>query len=194
MAKITYPTKISVVDNQLPEANKFTAVNANEVKASINALYDAVGVINYTDTVHTVSNKQTLTAGIENTITIVDADPDRLQAPIAIGDSELFLDNKIRPFKNGDSYVIRFDYEAEINNANGHFDLKVDLGGAIGFVLRRAEVFPKGANITQPFSTTDYLYVRDTFFTNGGIIKITPSHTMLIWNKKVSIHRIYSGV
>ena len=193
MSKITYDNKVTAITNALPEVNKVTSANMNEVKASVNALYDEVGVIIYADTVHTVSNKQTLTAVTDNIITIVDADPDRLQAPVAIGSAELYAGNKITPFANGDSYIIRFDYEAQIANAAGYFDIKVDLGGGIGFILRKAEVFPKGANIAQPFSHTHYIWVRDTFFVNGGTITINPSHTMLIWNKQIAVHRVYGG-
>jgi hypothetical protein len=193
MSKIIYTDKEDSIINPLPEINKVVADNMNEIKRSVNDLYDDVGVVIYQDTVNTVSNKQSLTAGIENIITIVDADPDRAQAPISIGESELFLDNKIRPFKNGDSYIIRIDFEAEISNPLAYFDIKVDIAGAIGLILRKAEVFPKGSNTPQPFSTPSYIYVRETFFINGGIIKITPSHSMLIWNKAISIHRIYAG-
>lgn len=42
MAKITYSNKVSAQTNPLPEVNQFTADNANEIKASVNALYDAL--------------------------------------------------------------------------------------------------------------------------------------------------------
>lgn len=193
MTKITYDTKVTAITNTLPEINKVTSANMNEVKASVNALYDEVGWVKYTDSVNTVSNKQTLTAGQENIITIVDASPIVSQKPVAIGAHELFLLNKIRPFTEGDGYIIRIDFDASINNANGYFDAKIDVGGGIGYILKRAEVFPKGANVTQPFSTTDYIYVDSPFILNGGTILINPSHTMLIWNKAISIHRIYGG-
>lgn len=193
MTKIAYASKVTKLTNTLPEINKVTSGNMNEVKASVNALYDEVGWVKYTDSVNTVSNKQTLTAGQENIITIVDSSPIISQKPVAIGAHELFLLNKIRPFSSGDGYIIRIDFEASINNANGYFDAKIDVGGDIGFILKRAEVFPKGSNITQPFSTTDYIYVLDTFILNGGTILINPSHTMLIWNKAISIHRVYGA-
>lgn len=193
MSKIAYATKVTAISNTLPEINKVTSANMNEVKASVNALYDEVGWVKYTDSVNTVSNKQTLTAGQENIITIVDALPDESQIPVSIGTHDLFSSNKIRPFTVGDSYIIRIDFEASINNANGYFDAKIDVGGGIGYILKRAEVFPKGANVTQPFSTTDYIYVGSTFILNGGTILINPSHTMLIWNKAISIHRLYGG-
>ena len=43
MAKITYSTKVQSIENPLPEINKYTAANANEVKSSVNYLYDNLG-------------------------------------------------------------------------------------------------------------------------------------------------------
>lgn len=200
MAQITYTDKIQSVENPSPEVNKWTAENANEVKSSVNALYtndyarnQEFGVIVYADTVNTSSNKQTLTASQDNNLTIVDADPDRTQAPLILDEDELWVANKITPYASGDSYIIRLDFSAEIANADGYFDLKLDINGSIGDILTRTQRFPKGANIEQKFSSTNYIFCRNTFFTNGGNLQINPSHTMLIWNKVVTIHRIYAG-
>ena len=41
MAKIAYPDKQTAVDPNTPASNEiFTAANANEIKVSVNALYD----------------------------------------------------------------------------------------------------------------------------------------------------------
>ena len=193
MTKINYATKISVQDNPVPEPNKVTDANMNEIKASVNALYDSIGWVKYTDRINTSLNKQSLTANQENIITIVDSTPDKTQIPIAIGTHELFLLNKIRPFLAGDGYIIRIDFDASISNANGHFDEKLDVGGVTSFILKRSQSFPKGANVTQSFSSSDYIYAGSDFMINGGSILINPSHSMLIWNKAITIQRVYSG-
>lgn len=193
MSRITFDTKISSVSNPLPDVNKVTADDLNEIKLSVNDLYDDVGVVVYVDTVNDVDNKQTLTAMIDNNLTIVDADPDRTQAPAALGLAELWTGNKITPIASGDSYIIRLDFSAEIANLDGYFDLKLDINGAIGDILVRTQRFPKGANTEHQFSSTNYIFVRDTFFANGGNLQINPSHTKLIWDKVVTIHRIYAA-
>lgn len=43
MAKITYTTKADNVVSELPEINKVTAANMNEIKTSVNAVYDTLG-------------------------------------------------------------------------------------------------------------------------------------------------------
>lgn len=46
MAKITYPTKQPIVDPENPQPNElFYAVDANEVKTSVNSLYDTVDTV-----------------------------------------------------------------------------------------------------------------------------------------------------
>jgi len=46
MAKIAYPNKQTAVDPNTPAPNEiFTADNANEIKASVNALYDLADMI-----------------------------------------------------------------------------------------------------------------------------------------------------
>lgn len=49
MAKLTYSDKVSIVSNANPRINKATAEDFNEIKASVNALYDALpaGVTEY---------------------------------------------------------------------------------------------------------------------------------------------------
>jgi len=42
MSKITYATKVTAITNTLPEINKVTSANMNEIKASVNDLYDIV--------------------------------------------------------------------------------------------------------------------------------------------------------
>jgi hypothetical protein len=193
MAKITYTDKVSIVSNPNPLPNKVTSNDLNEIKTSVNALYDVTGHIVYTDEVNDTNNKQVLTANISNVITIVDTDPDKSQSPLALGNGDLWVGNKITPIAEGDGYVLRIDFVGSISNVDGHFDLKIDIDGLIGVILSSSEVFPKGANIAQDFSRTYVIYIRDTFKLNGGNIIIVPSHTMNIWNKTIVLNRIHAG-
>lgn len=69
MAKITYADKVSVNTNQLPEINKVTDANLNEVKQSVNDLYDEVGAGAVSDnlivfSINTVGDLADMIAGI----------------------------------------------------------------------------------------------------------------------------------
>lgn len=191
MTKVTFANKVDTVSNPAPQINKATASDFNELKASINAIYESSGWIAYIDSVNTSANKQVLTAEIDNNITIVDADPIDTYKPLTLGSAELWQGNKITPKAVGDTYTIRLDFKASINNLQGYFDLKLDIDGAIGDILIRNETFPKGANVEHGFSLTSLIYCLDTFFANGANIQINPSHEMLIWDKVLVIQRNY---
>jgi len=243
MAKITYTDKVDSITNPLPAINKVVSADLNEIKTSVNALYDgqdtqdeaialntakvsfpeapsdgtpyarqdagwvasssgsaqvqalldSTGWMRYLDTVNNEGNKQTLTAAIDNDLTIVDASPLEAFKPVALGTGDLWAGNKITPMAIGDTYLLRIDFTAEISNVSGYCELKIDIGGAIGDIISRTITFPKGANVAQKFSVAFSVYTLDTFFANGGSIQINPSHTMLIWDKILQIERIYAG-
>lgn len=193
MTKISYTNKVDTVTNPSAEPNKVTADDLNEIKSSVNSLYDSQGWIRYRDTVNDSSNKQVLTESIDNTITIVDLSPIDTYKPAIIGSDELWTGNKITPYSIGDSYLVRLDFKASIDNVTGFFDLKVDIDGLIGSVYESVNIFPKGRNVEHVFSYTFSIYTLDTFVSNGGNIFINPSHEMLIWDKAILITRIFGG-
>jgi hypothetical protein len=193
MARITFTDKVDSIINPLPEINKVIADDLNSLKASINDIYDAKGWMVYTDIVNDVNNKQTLVSDIDNIITIVDITPIDDYKPLALGDGNLWVGNKITPMAIGDTYIMRIDFSAQISNSNGFFDFKIDINGLIGNILTKVETFPRGANVAQRFSFTTNIFCRETFFTNGGNLQINPSHTMLIWDKQITLERIYAG-
>ena len=56
MAKITFSTKSDNQTSVLPEINKVTAANINEIKNSVNALYDSQGGwVDYEDSATTTT-------------------------------------------------------------------------------------------------------------------------------------------
>jgi len=192
MAKVTFTDKVDSITNAIPEINKVDATTLNELKNSINAFYDAIGWMSYEDTVNTELNKQSLPEDITTTITIVDSSPIEVAKPIAFGDGDLWVGNKITPMAAFDTYIVRIDFKASISAVTGYFDIKLDIDGEIGEILTRNNTFPKGANVTQSFSITFNIYAGETFLTNGGEIKIRPSDDMLIWDKVVMIQRVYA--
>lgn len=193
MTKVTFDTKVDTENNPAPRINKGIADDFNQLKNSTNALYDSLGFVVYTDTVHTVSNKQTLTAGIDNIITIVDETPYDAFKPAVYGALQPWRGNKLFPFAIGDGFMLRFNFKSSIANVEGYFEIKMDINGSIGDIFPSVLTFPKGANVAHNFSQTDLIHCLDTFFTNGANIEINPSHTMLIWDKVLTVQRIFGG-
>lgn len=193
MSLITFDNKVDSVSNANPRINKVIADDINQLKNGVNYFYNLGGWVRYFDSVHTVGSPQTLTASTDNVITIVDVDPLNDQKPVDLGSDQLWTGNKITPITAGDAYMIRLDFKASIADANGYFDLKIDIDGLIGVIFSRVQNFPKGSGTEHQFSFSELIYTADTFKTNGGNIVINPSAEMTIYDKSILIHRIYKG-
>jgi hypothetical protein len=194
MAKINYTNKTSVIQNPLPAPNKVSDADMNEIKTSVNALYNVAGWVEYKDLTNTVSSKQSLTAGQQNALTIDGASTIKTYKPLGMGTSELWAGNKITPLALGDAYQIRIDFNAEIANSNGYFDFGIYIDGAIGYAVQDTFIFPKGSGVAHRFSLNFLIYCMSTFIANGGELRVNPSHTMLVWDKRIILSRIYSNV
>jgi hypothetical protein len=194
MAKINYTNKTSVIQNPLPAINKVSDADMNEIKTSVNALYNVGGWVEYKDLTNTVSSKQSLTAGQQNALTIDGASTIKTYKPLGIGTAELWAGNKITPLALGDAYQIRIDFNAEIANANGYFDFGIYIDGAIGYAVQDTFTFPKGSGVAHRFSLNFLIYCMSTFIANGGELRINPSHTMQVWDKRIILSRVYSNV
>jgi hypothetical protein len=155
--------------------------------------WDVLGWERYFDGQYTEANKRTLTASQDNSITINGATTLLTQSPINEGHLPFWSANKIKPSHLGDSFLIRFDFDASINNNDGRMEFSVDVGGTVGKAVNNTFVFPKGNGVPHKFSMVTTLYSLATFITNGGTIKINPSHTMLIWNQSIYIEKTFHG-
>lgn len=194
MAKIAYSNKVGLISNPANNQNKVSDADMNEIKASVNALYNVAGWVEYKDLTNTVSNKQSLTAGQENALTIDGASTIKTYKPLGMGTTELWANNKITPLALGDAYQIRIDFQAEIANANGYFDSGIYIDGVVGYAVQGTFTFPKGSGVAHRFSLNFLVYCFDTFLANKGELRINPSHTMLVWDKRIILSRIYSNV
>jgi hypothetical protein len=190
MAKITFANKESIITNDVIVTGQWRAIDANEVKNSVNALYDNFGWERYFDVTNTEESPQALLAVQDNTITIDGATSILTESPI-IPHAPFWSGNKIRPILQGDTYLIRFDFKAKISNANGWYEFSLNVGGSIGKILIGTYTFPKGSNVEHSFSVTHSIYSLDTFIANGGQLLINPSHTMSIYSKSIYIERNY---
>ena len=92
---------------------------------SYNATGAGLGWELYQDS-DTVESPQSLTATTDNVITI-DTRAITSQTPNG-GDLWSTSSNKITLLKSGDLYLFRLSFDAKIANANGRFDIKVDIG------------------------------------------------------------------
>lgn len=151
------------------------------------------GFAYYEDDQYDSGTKFTALSGVTTTIPNNAAFTDESQLPLGNGSFFDSSTGKITPNKAGDSYIVRFNFKASIAVTNGYADLSVNIGGAIGDVFLRTYTFAKGAGITHSFSTTNLLFVGNTFIANGGLVRMTPSTDMQMWDINYTIAKIHSG-
>jgi hypothetical protein len=123
-----------------------------------------------------------------------------LYLPLQIrGVSELWdvTNNKINAINIGDSYTMRLDLEiqSKLGSPKG-LDVILDIGGGVTSTIIEVErivglekIAPYRVSIAFPYFTLD------SFKTNGGQIFLkTDSGAITISKRKISIHRISSGL
>jgi hypothetical protein len=192
--KITYENKVATRTSSLPARNTVRDVDLNEIKEKHNSYLNSLGWVDYRDTLNTESNRQNLTAGSDQKITINAGTSLLSYAPTdgeGLWDS---VNNKIQPINLGDAYNIRIDFKATISSNDGYFEFALIVGGTIGKAFGEMKVFPKGFNVIHNFSIDFPVYALDTFLTNGGEIVINPSHTMTLFDKRIIIIKVVHGI
>jgi len=187
--KITYDYKEAVKSSILPSRFQVRDEDLNEIKDSVNSLYDNSGWVEFKDTQDTFSSPQNLIAGQSNIITINGASTILAHKPL--GGENLWSDNKIDPINIGDSYVVRFDFSSSILNPNGFAGFKLFIGGSIGNAFETVLVYPRGNDVPHRFSITFLIYTLSTFKENGGQLILNPSHTAKIWDKRIIITKVH---
>ena len=191
--KITYLDKISTVARAEPRQFKVTSKDLNEIKQAHNSSLEALGWEEYRDTVDSEASPQVFTAGQSLPLSINGMAKIISQSPAdstGLWDS---VNDKIRPIKVGDSYMVRVDFKAKIASNDGFFDFSLNVGGTIGEAFGETKLFPKGLGVEHRFSIDFPIYSLDTFIANGGELLITPSHTMQVYSKRIIIWKVLDG-
>jgi hypothetical protein len=83
------------------------------------------------------------------------------------------LNNKILAENIGDSYTISVRFRAKTSINNDYFDIGLDIGGLMNFILTESKVFHKGINEEQIFNITFVVFSLNTFVVNGCQVKIS---------------------
>lgn len=100
---------------------------------------------------------------------------------------------KITPVKIGDGIGIRVSFKAVPTQNGTLMDLSLDTGGALGKVFEERELL-HAASVAQPVSfTISPAYAMDTFFNNGGQIKINVDQDVDIYDVVYVISRYHES-
>jgi hypothetical protein len=123
-----------------------------------------------------------------------------LYLPLQIrGISELWdvTNNKINAINIGDGYTMRLDFEIESKSgAPKGIDIILDTGGgATPTIIELERTISVSKTAPYKVSIAFPYFTLSNFKTNGGQIFLkTDSGSVIISNRKISIHRISSGL
>lgn len=175
MAKITYSTKYDNVVSELPEINKVTAANMNEIKTSVNDIYDTLGGFAFYEDATTSTTPINLTAGAWTDLTNDKAGTgthSHLPSYIS-GDLWDSSANKIDTSKVGANKVllIRNDFDVTSGAANTRLDARLyfpDSGKTIEF---SHDNIASNGDLVR-YSRTTQIFTRTSELTGGCKIQI----------------------
>lgn len=202
MAKITFEDKQAVrASLELPK-NKLLASDLNEIKASVNALYDngsgaiasTFGWAIYSDSAAT---SQTIgTTPVKLLVNGLGSATNTTYKPTGyVGEMWDTANNKILAETVGDSFDLRLDLTINAKSSNpNRITMKLDIGGGASpsiVIVERDSTVQK----TTPF-TIDIgipIFSLDTFVANGGQIFLeVDTGTVTVTNRSVFLKRDFS--
>ena len=147
----------------------------------------------YEDSAFPVGGKRVILAGVRTKLTI-DGVTRTEASPNGYSPIWNVSTNKIEPFAIDDFYTVRLDLKAWNNGAtDNHFDIEMDIGGAVGVVAADTGVLIKGQTTSQNFNFSSQFFVGTTFLANGGEIYITPLGDASFWDAGITISRVYKA-
>lgn len=130
MAKIAYSSKSDNVTTALPEINKVTAANMNEIKTSVNAIYDTLGGFAFYEDAATAVTPIAIVADTWTDLTNDKAGSGTLttyKPSYVSGDLWDTATNTIDldELPNGKVVMIRTDFEYTPSSSNQHIDARL---------------------------------------------------------------------
>jgi hypothetical protein len=130
MAKITFETKLDNQISELPSINKVAALDMNEIKSSVNQLYDDKGGFAYYQDLTTETTPIVVAANTWVNLTNDKAGPDTLttyKPSYVSGDLWNSANNTIslNEIPNGKIILLRTDFNYIEASSNQHFDARI---------------------------------------------------------------------
>lgn len=176
MAKITFTNKTDNSTSELAEIYKVTAANVNEIKTSVNAIYDTLGGFAYYEDTATTATPINLTADTWTDLTNDKAGSGTLttyKPSYVTGDLWDSATNTIDlgELPAGSVVLVRNDYDITTGSANTRLDARLyfpDNNKSVEF--SHDTIASSGTEVR--YSRTTQFYVTDTIKTTGVKIQV----------------------
>ena len=179
MAKITFESKIDNQISELPSINKVASADLNEIKTSVNQLYDDKGGFAFYQDQTTSTTPIVVSANTWIDLTNDKAGSDTLttyKPNYVSGDLWNSANNtiSINEIPNGKIVLLRTDFEYTENSSNQHFDARIyfpDINKELHFL--HTELANK--HLENHFVDTIQFYVDSNIKTSDVKIQIKAS-------------------
>lgn len=176
MAKITFTNKTDNSTSELAEIYKVTAANVNEIKTSVNALYDTLGGFAYYEDTATTATPINLTVDTYTDLTNDKAGSGTLttyKPSYVTGDLWDSATNTIDlgELTEGKVVLVRIEYDITTGSANTRMDSRLffpDTNKSLEF----SHDTIASSDTEVRYSRTTQFYVTDTIKTTGVKIQV----------------------
>lgn len=154
---------------------------------------DGQGWVWYVDSANTSSNKQSISSGVNTQITIDKLGGDTFTEYRDGLPADIWNNNTFNPQAVGESYLLRLQFMiTQTQGGNDHYaDVSLDIGGGESNVIWTSTYsMIKGQDVSAFVSFTIPVFVRESFYYNGGKFYIEASSNIDIWDRRIMIQRM----
>jgi hypothetical protein len=186
--KIAYAAKVALRELAIAAINKITAADMNEIKASVNALYDATGWASYGDTANTSEAPLVINQGVTGALTNNAATVDESQLPSGV---DPFYDGTIiQPVAAGDLYIVDVHFTAASSVNDGAFEVIL----TNGHEQRKSVSIRRNAASHVHFSASFVVPATETDVEEGVTLSVESiSGNTSIWAIEYVISRVHAA-
>lgn len=171
------------------------ATIAAALNTMFSELFGRTGYVTYNDTQYTVGSPLVIAEGV--TVALPNNSLGNLVDQLPTGVTALYNGTRLVSNDNRAAYMIRISFTASNSSQTGSYELTVDIsaaGDGSNPILSRSGSFIRGANNPQPISYSELYFSRETFVTNGALIRFTSlAGITSIYNVVYVIAKIHKG-
>lgn len=117
------------------------------------------------------------------------------ELPPGINNLSWFNGSHLLTEKAGNSFLYRWRYKSEPKVNGAYCEIYYNISGGIPLLPMRSFSFPRGVNVEQIGTFTNFEYTLNTWRDNGAAIMIEcPNGNVEFWDIELSISRIHKGI
>lgn len=178
----------------IPDSGLWASI-ASAINSNFTTLDERTGYVTYVDTQYTVGSPLVVSQG--TTIDFPNNAGTSLSDQLPAGVTSLYDGTRLVSNDNRAAYNIRISFTISNSSQTGAFELNADISAAGDVsipILSRTTALARGSNTPQPISYTELYFSRDTFVSNGALMRFTSiAGTSSVYDIVYVIAKIHKG-